>query len=289
MRIRKIILGLCSIMMFSGAIVASQGASTVAMAKGLEKPIVLKVIDAGGRKDGIRNSTKELQVEIRSNCKKKNIGYKLYRRLKGTKKWKLVKTGKKKGWIKIGKKKKKGWIYTDKKVKAGKVYQYKAKVFYKTKKKTVYSKFSNIQEIGTYNYDGKYSVQLLGIDSGEKEISFSIKSHKHNGTIIFYKSEEARWTEMKSEEINIFTLTQSRLVNKTWIDIPKNGIKLKKGKKIYLKGVVTESDIINFDDTNFEEVLIGFGDGDTKYLGNQEGHNIFTINFKEGTGYCRFM
>ena len=52
---------------------------------------------------------------------------------------------------------------------------------------------------------------------------------------------------------------------------------------------MTESDIINFDDTNFEEVLIGFGDGGTKYLGNQEGHNIFTINFKEGTGYCRFM
>ena len=57
MRIRKFVLGLCAVMMFSGAIVASQGASTVAMAKGLKAPLIH---DAGYGENGFKNSTKKL-------------------------------------------------------------------------------------------------------------------------------------------------------------------------------------------------------------------------------------
>ncbi|MCR5703555.1 MAG: fibronectin type III domain-containing protein [Eubacterium sp.] len=270
MRIRKFVLGLCAVMMFSGAIVASQGMSEAVMAKGLKAPLVS---DAGYGENGFKNSTKKLYLEL-SSTNKKFTGYKIYKRVKGTKKWKLAAT--------VNKKKN---FYTDKKVKAGKTYQYKVKCFYKSKKKVVYSKYSNIEKISAVNYDGKYTAKLLGTDVEKKEITLSVTSHKYNGNTIFKKTEESVIKENKKEAP--FTFTQYSLDQKTWKDIPEKGIKVKAGKTIYLKGVVTENEkSVKFAEIDAKKAHLVFGDTEIKYEGCTGCHNDFSINFENGTGWA---
>ena len=155
-------------------------------------------------------STKKIQLMCLQIPKGIKLdGYQIYRREKGAKKFKLIKTivvKNRKDWDSIS------WF--DKTVTARKTYDYKVRGYKKMGKKTVYGA-SEICDRRAVRNTGAYTI--TGDPEGDTPV-LKITGHKDNGTLDFYPNilMDVGYGSKKDESI-YYQTTAISLDNKTWI------------------------------------------------------------------------
>ena len=242
------------------------------------------------------NSAKKLYIDVMgadSGYWPKKMGTIIYRKAKGAKKFKKIKKAyyKKAGSI----------DYVDKKVKPGTTYLYKARNFVKKGKKTHYSKYSKILEIGAVNFRAKYKVESLtksGVYEGKSMtaiIKFS-NAIKYNGSTYFYDKTIYRSDSKMGEFEYSMTVKEYSYDNKTWVK-KTNKVKLPTNGALYLKVELTpikegENKIVyaGSDKTNYFSSYIDSSAGDHYFIeydgsGSGDTYGGFDLLKQEGDAY----
>ncbi|MCR5835584.1 MAG: hypothetical protein K6G88_03670 [Lachnospiraceae bacterium] len=129
--------------------------------------------------------------------------------------------------------------YYDKNVEFKKEYTYKVKTYKMKNGESIYSEESNELEIIPTNYSPTYKVSLEGNSkNGREGFEFSIKSDKNNSETVFYKN---------GGYFGDTPLIMSKYSsdNKSWKEIPKEGVVLKEKEKLYFKFEPTDKTTVD--------------------------------------------
>jgi hypothetical protein len=129
--------------------------------------------------------------------------------------------------------------YCDKNVEFKKEYTYKVKTYKMKNGESIYSEESNELEIIPTNYHPTYKVSLEGNSkNGREGFEFSIKSDKNNSETVFYKN---------GGFLGDTPLIMSKYSsdNKSWKEIPKEGVVLKEKEKLYFKFEPTDKTTVD--------------------------------------------
>lgn len=145
-----------------------------------------------------------IKLEILGGGGMKPAGYQIYRKAKGAKSYKKIKT------LKTGK----YHVYwKDKSVKAGKAYYYKVRAFRKSGKKTWTSKMGESILRYAVHFNGKYQV------SSEKDgdqMTVRLTADPHNGPTVFIRS-ELYYSLMPTEEEGVcYRISEYSLDGTVW-------------------------------------------------------------------------
>lgn len=174
--------------------------------------------------------------------------FEIYRREKGTKKYKKIKTVKvKDGCCQFE--------YVDKKVTKGKTYFYKVRAYKKIKGKKLYGKYSKPEKITAINTEATYTVQNDTKENGKtKSIVVGLTSNEGNADTIFSFNPKSEYNYIDycywEDEYSDSTIVELVPVkysydNVNWNSFPDKGVKLSEYQTVYI--MLEEKDGKEFD------------------------------------------
>ncbi len=203
-------------------------------------------------------------------------GYQIYRRKKGEKKFKKIKT--------VKKNKSGGFTYRDKKVKKGATYQYKVRTYGTYKGKKLYSPFSKIMTRSAVYYIGKYKMEKVSCSANQLVVK--LVSTKYNAELFLdeYSLDISNDSLIQEEKVkpsvsdddefeedidDIYDEYEAHTGfdmilkayskdNKTWHKLPKDGLSIKGGQTYYLRFVPANSAKKINPDPKKQLCLVGF-------------------------------
>lgn len=253
-------------------------------AKGLMKPY----LDNIGYGEDYTNDAKHLYIRAWGwyGIIPKKLKCQIYRKLKGTKKFKKIKTTKF------------GAEFCDKTVKPGKTYIYKARKYYKKGKKKYYSPFSDTLTLGAYDDYVGFDIETLtpaGVYNEDSlEVVFTIKkNNKYSGKAYILNNAVDYLVTPKSnfEDRRVYNIyiAEYSVDNKNWKDISGEGLLLPYNKTYYIKAVLSRGSEENImfggnDKVNYSESLIDAEGGLIDYDGSGSGYTSSHIDFLKGYG-----
>lgn len=181
--------------------------------------------------------------------------------------------------------------FCDKLVTPGRSYIYKIRSYKKVGKKTVYSPFSKELTFTTVNQNCKLSA-ITFTEEGKDVDTFTMKLSSYdgyNGVAKINKTCEYFYTNNKENSFCSGEVISYSLDNKTWLDMPAEGVDLDCNKAIYLKIKLTpkEGELLYFGGVTSETSLL------TRlvtYTGTS-GHtgDDGDINLTTGIGYAGYV
>ena len=252
--------------------------------KGLIKPYV----DNMGYGEDYKNDAKHLYIRAWGwyGYLPKKLKCQIYRKVKGTKKYKKIKTTKL------------GTVFCDKTVKPGKVYVYKARKYYKKGKKKYYSPFSDTLTLGAYDSYVGFKIETLtpsGIyEQDQLEVLIKVKkSNKYSGdayllnnAVDYLVTPKANTKDRRVYSIHIAEYSED---NKNWSDIPSKGLLMPYNTTYFIKAVISKNSEKNImfggnDKENYVESMIDAEGGLIDYHGSGSGYTSSCFNFLEGYG-----
>ena len=195
-----------------------------------------------------------IELDVLGGGGLKPDGYKVYRKAKGARSYKLIKKIKRKSYQ---------LLWKDKTVKTGKAYYYKVSSYRKIGKKVLHSKKSESILRYAVNYNGKYKVstsqesaEQVSSEQNENQMTITLTSDSKNGESVFtmydlYYGMLFLEDPSAKDQLLRYKIKEYSLDGETWKEVKETSdkIKLKAGKTIYfrLSGEQVDQEQVDFD------------------------------------------
>ena len=199
---------------------------------GLQQPDLIN----GGYGENYSNSKDRLYLYVQRTDGVRPAGVVIYRSEKEQSGYKKIKARKvEKGKFEYGS------FYADTTVSPGKTYYYKARTYVVKKGRKLYSPYSESLMLPALNFTGKYSVKAMTAAGKVKEFVVRMVSDRYNGELTLKRDPvdekpvymtRAGKKDYGNQEVALAAYSKD---NKTWMAIPKDGLKVTAGQTVYLK------------------------------------------------------